>query len=323
MKRSLNFKPFNTFWLNCVYNMLFSMLISLEPSYYSAALLNDYSYLVIDQGTPTGTKYNHLELWPIVKHFERYRSMLFGDYEPLNFESGDNYFDILKGLIEEKKLILLGVDLFYWIPYSVTWNRHHWIHYSFINGIDDEKRVVYAFDENVSGYNEFEIPEDRLIKAISNFPQEPHVMSYKPSGNIEKFELSIDEVKGNAQRIIDEINNNILPVYFWGLREADIVEGHMRDLISLRLFQIKNRHIANQLLMQELGDVILSPQIRSSLINYCKELQKGWDIIKNNFVRLYLSKYEESVISNVNEKAKSLFSKEIEMWDMFLKYAGE
>jgi hypothetical protein len=101
------------------------------------------------------------------------------------------------------------------------------------------------------------------------------------------------------------------------------VEGHMRDLISLRLFQIKNRHIANQLLMQELGDVILSPQIRSSLINYCKELQKGWDIIKNNFVRLYLSKYEESVISNVNEKAKSLFSKEIEMWDMFLKYAGE
>jgi hypothetical protein len=223
MKRSLNFKPFNTFWLNCVYNMLFSMLISLEPSYYSAALLNDYSYLVIDQGTPTGTKYNHLELWPIVKHFERYRSMLFGDYEPLNFESGDNYFDILKGLIEEKKLILLGVDLFYWIPYSVTWNRHHWIHYSFINGIDDEKRVVYAFDENVSGYNEFEIPEDRLIKAISNFPQEPHVMSYKPSGNIEKFELSIDEVKGNSQRIIDEINNNILPVYFWGLREADIL----------------------------------------------------------------------------------------------------
>ncbi|MGI6668712.1 MAG: hypothetical protein ACOX4M_04615 [Acetivibrionales bacterium] len=322
MKRSLNFKPFGLFWLNCAYSTMFSLLISLEPSYYFAAILNDYSYLVIDEETPTGIKYNHLELWPIVKHYERYRSMLFNDYKPLNFESGDNYFDILKGLIEENKLILLGVDLFYWLPNTISWKRNHWAHYSFINGINDEKRAVYVFERNSYGYDEFEIPEDRLIDSISNFPREPHVMSYKFPENIEKFELSIDEVKGNAQRIIDEINNNIMPVNFWELGEEDFAKGYTRDLTSLRFFQISNRHIANELLIQALGDEILSPEIRSSLIKYCKELQEGWELAKIMFLRLYVSKNRKSDINNTNEKVRSLFSKEIEMWDMFLKHAG-
>lgn len=40
MEISLNFKPYKFFWINCVFNMLFSMLTSLECSYNSAALLN-------------------------------------------------------------------------------------------------------------------------------------------------------------------------------------------------------------------------------------------------------------------------------------------
>ena len=322
MKISLNIKPFNLFWINCVYNTLFSMLISLEPSYYSAALLNDYSYLVSDFDSPSGIKYKHLDLWPILKHYERYSNMLFTDYEPLNFESGANYFDILKGLIEKNKVIMLGVDLYYWIPNSLAWKQHHWAHYTYINGINDEKRTVYVFEGDAYGYNEFEIPEDRLIKAVSNFVHEPHARTYKLSGNLERYELSISEVKENAQRIIDEINNRIMPVTFWELSEEDFAKGYMRDLISLRFFIIKNRHIANELLMQEFGDEILSPQIRSSLMEYCKELQEGWELAKNRFLRLYYSKDKKSAVSNINERVKSLFSKEIEMWDMLIKHAG-
>lgn len=315
-----SFKPFNLFWINCVFNMMFSLLTSLERSYLSAALLNDYSYVVYDMKTPNETNYKSLELRPMVKHGSEYRNLLFSENKPLNYKCGDNYFNILKGLIEEDNIVLLGVDLFYWIPNSVCWNKHHWGHYSLINGCDDEKRMLYVFDENVYGYNEFEIPEDRLIKAISNFQNEPHVNIYKLSENIGRFELPISEAKDNAQRIISEIIE-IMPMIFWDLCEKDFIEGHMCDLISMRIFQIVNRHIANQLLMQELGDDILSPAIRSSLIKYCIELQEGWAVVKKRLIRIYFSKYEKSALINLNEKCKLLFLKEIDMWNMFLKHA--
>lgn len=314
-----SFKPFNLFWINCIFNMRFSLLTSLENSYLFAALLNDYSYVVYDMDTPNEKKYKSLELRPMVKHGIEYRDLLFSDNKQLNFKGEDNYFNILKGLIEEDNIVLVGVDLFYWIPNSVCWKKHHWEHYSLINGCDDEKRMVYAFDENVYGYNEFEIPEDRLTKAISSFQDKPNVNIYKLSTNIGRFELSISEVRDNAQRIIGEIVK-IMPVIFWDLCEKDFIEGHMCDLISMRIFQIVNRHIANQLLMQELGDDILSPAIRCSLIKYCIELREGWDLVKKRLIRIYFSKYERSDIINLNEKCRLLFLKEIDMWNMLLNH---
>jgi hypothetical protein len=319
MRMSLNFMPFNLFWINCIFNMMFSMLTSIECSYYLAALLNDYSYVVVDMNTPNEITYKSLELRPLVKHGDKYRNLLFCENKSLNFKYGEIYFDTLKGLIEENNITLLGVDLFYWIPNSICWNKHHWEHYSLINGFDDKKRVLYVFDENVYGYNEFEIPEDRLIKAISNYQNKPQVNIYRLSKDIERFELSIREVRDNAQRIVDEIKV-IMPFDFWELSEKDFIERHMCDLISMRIFQIVNRHIANQLLMQELKEEILSPQIRSSLIKYCIDLQEGWTLVKKKLIRIYFSKYNKSAVSDINEKCKLLLQKEIDMWNMFLKY---
>lgn len=86
--------------------------------------LNDYSYLVDDIKTPNETKYNFLVVNPMVKYGEKYSNMLFDEIKPLNFEYEENCSNILKELIEENKIVLVGVDLFYWIPNSVCWNKH-------------------------------------------------------------------------------------------------------------------------------------------------------------------------------------------------------
>ncbi|MGE5631460.1 MAG: hypothetical protein ACM3TR_10225 [Caulobacteraceae bacterium] len=255
----------------------------------------------------------------MVKYGDKFSDMLFVEKKPLNFKKGEDLFNKLSELIWKKKVILLGVDLFYWIPNSVCWNKHHWEHYSFVHGFDDEKRVVYVFDDNLSGYGEFEIPEERLIKAISNFPDKPHAYICEISNTLERFELAIDEVKSNARRIVDEITK-ILPVNFWNLQEKDFIEGHMCDLTATQIFQIINRHIANQLLIQELKDKIHDPSIVNSLISCCIELQKEWDLVKNRLVKIYFSGYKKSLIDDINEKCRSLFLKEISMWEMFLKY---
>lgn len=299
--------------------MLISMLISLERSYESAALHNDYSYLVSKMQTPNLTEYNYLLINPMAHNGEKYADMLFAKRKPLNFTQKERCLNLLKGFIKKNKIVLVGVDLFYWIPNSVCWNKHHWEHYSFVNGFNDEKKVLYVFDENFSGYNEFEIPEDRFIKAIANCPLEPHGYICKLSKNIERFELLLCEIRDNAKRIVDEINK-IIPVTFWELSEEDFVGGHMCDLISTQIFQIVNRHITNQLLIKELDDEVLSPLIRNSLVKYCIELQEGWALVKNQFIRIYFANNKKSLVTDINEKCKILLLKEIDMWNMLLNH---
>lgn len=321
MELKLDYTPFKTFWINCAYNTLFSLLTSFESSYKYAALLNDYSYLINEMQTPNETKYISLAVKPIAKYYDLYHNMLYSEQKPFNFNHGDNYFDILKELIQENKIILIGVDLFYWVPNSVCWNKHHWDHYSFINGFNDEKRVLYVFDDNFNGFDEFEVPEERLIKAIKHYPKKPSGYICKISKNIERFELSIHEVKDNARRLIYEISKK-LTVTFWDLHEKDFIEGHMCDLICTQIFQIVNRHIANQMLIQEFDDRISNPAYGNLLLKYCKELQDGWTIVKNKLVKIYLSEYKKSLISDLNEKCRYLLLKEIDMWNMFLKYVN-
>lgn len=318
MEMSHKFEPFKLFWINCMFSALFSILTSIDSSYNLAAMVNDYSYTIEEMQTPNDTKYNSLVMKPIVKYGRKFTDMLFTESTAINFEYGDNYFNIIKALMEENKLIMVGVDLFYWIPYSVCWNKHHWEHYSFINGFDDEKRMIYVFDDSFNGYDEFEVPEDRLIKAIENFPHKPSAYIYEISRKIKKFDLSISEIKDNSQRIIDEINKTLMRVNYWELDEKDFLEGHMCDLISMQIFQIVNRHIANQLLIQELKDEICNPHIINTLIKFCTDLQKGWTLIKNKFIKIYFSKYKKSLIDEINEKCKSLFLKELTMWEIFL-----
>lgn len=319
MELKLPFKPYQDFWINCAYNTLFSMLTSIESSYRYATLLNDYSYLVNEEETPNDTIYNALAVKPIAKYYDLYHDLLYTEKKPFNFNHKDNYFDILKEFLEESKIILLGVDLFYWIPNSVCWNKHHWDHYSFINGFNDEKRVLYVFDDNFNGFDEFEIPEDRLIKAIEHYPNKPSAYICKITKNIGKYELSIHEVKNNARRLIFEISKK-LTVTFWDLQEKDFREGHMCDLISTQIFQIINRHIANQMLIKAFEDRISNPAYGNLLLKSCRELQDGWAIVKNKLVKIYLSTHNKSFIRDLNEKCRHLFLKEMDMWDMFLKY---
>ena len=316
MRLRQNFKPFKLFWIDCQFNTLVSMLISVEPSYQPAPLLNSYSYLVGEEQTPNMTKYNYLCVKPTAQYWDKYKKVLYAQRKPLDFKDKLHCVDIVKRLVKRNKVVVVGVDLFYWIPNSICWKKHHWTHYSFVNGFDNKKRVFYVFDESFSGYNEFEIPEDRFITAIMNCQDSPHGYMFKLAKRIEKFQFNFSEVKENAKRIVDEINK-IIPLTLWELSEEDFNGGHMCDLLSTQIFQIINRQIANQLLFEELDEVLSLP-VRSVLSQYCRELQEEWTLVKNKLVRIYFSDNRESLICDINKACTSLLLKEIDMWKMLL-----
>jgi hypothetical protein len=320
MDYSLGIKPFNDYWINCEFNMFFSVLTSFEPSYKFAAFLNDYSYDICELETPTNTKFNYITLKPMVNFREKYLDKLFYLSQPINFKHQKGYTEYLKEHIRNREFVMVGVDLFYWIPDSICWNRNHWEHYSLINGYSEEKKVFYVLDENNCGYNEFEIPEERFLVAVQNSPLEPHGYIKKVINEVGSFKLNIDDVICNAQRLRDELGAfEYAPL--WQLSDADFDGGHMCDLLSMYIYQIINRHRANSFLFQEIKSYFQNGQIIDSIIQCSQALQEGWILIKNILVRTYFMDERKSNINDINERYKEVIDMERKMWDTFLTLA--
>ncbi|WP_242656407.1 hypothetical protein [Ruminiclostridium hungatei] len=239
---------------------------------------------------------------------------LFSESQAISLKNHSAQIDFLRSLVLKKELVMVGVDLFYWIQDSICWNRNHWEHYSLINGYDDEKKVFYVLDENNNGYDEFEVPEERFLVAVQNSPLEPHGYVKKITRNIGRFKLSLKEVMHNAERLKSEIEA-IGHSPLWQLSDADFQGGHMCDLISMYIFQIINRHKANAFLFNEIRAQLQNSQIVDSLIQYSQDIQEGWTLIKNILVRTYFMDEHEASILEINKRYIYLMNKEYEMWN--------
>lgn len=316
MKYSLGIKPFKEYWLNCSYNAIFSLLTSVEPSYRLAAFQNDYSYKISEDRESIKTIFNFLALQPMIE-FKNEMNVLFCSSQPINFKYDKNYCDLLKELIRNKELVQVGVDLFYWIPDSICWNKHHWSHYSLIDGFDDEKKVFYVLDENINGFDIHEIPEERFLIAIHSSPIEPHGYKNRLFDNIPPYKFSIENVINNAKRLRDGLRT-IKFDPLWKLKDDDYNKGYMMDLFSMHLFQIMNRHIANRFLFQAVQKEVHGTVIPDSIEQYCQDLYNGWKTLRNILVKMYFSDGRDLIIIDINERCKNLFLKEFEMWDTFL-----
>lgn len=318
MNHSLGIMPFKDFWMNCYFNMYFSILISKEPSYRLAAFLNDYQYSIYESETVRKTRFNGLMLNSMVNFHHQYLEEMVSNRAPINFKEDEKFSEYLKDLVRKNEVIFVGVDLYYWVPNSVCWNNYHWYHYSLINGFDEDKKVFYVLDDNQSGFDEHAIPEERFCTAIRNSTLNPHGFINKLPGDIGKFSFSISDVRTNAVRLAGELElmgHDML----WQMSDEDFDNRDRCDLFSMYLYQIVNRQKATQVLFQILQDKNEINSIESSnLMHYAADLENGWAIVRKELVRTYFSDNRAFRISEINEKCKKLFLKEYKMWNKFL-----
>ncbi len=318
----LGLKPFNDYWITCYYNKILTILTSIEPSYKISPYLNDYHYDVQLWGTAgpdeNSTLFNHLCLQPMRMFREQYLQGIF-TYQPLHFRDEENCLEILKTLILQKEIIQVGVDLFYWLPNSMSFGVNHWHHTAVIDGFDDEKKVFYAFDEDNSGYDAHEIPEERFLSAIKNCNLDPHGDILKIASPIRPYILSINDVVSNAKRLVEELST-MKTDPFWLLADEDFDKSRRRDVIAIHLYQISNRHKANGILFRLKLNEYCDSELINQLVQRSGKLQNGWLIVRSQLLIVYKLKTDRSrKIADVNDACKRLFSEEIEMWDTLIE----
>jgi hypothetical protein len=327
-------KPFDDFWVNCIFNTQISVLIFKEPSFKYVAYLNDYYYAIekSDIGaydvTGNSKKIIHfLTLNSMQEVTSKYIYKYFS-FEPFNYKDEEYGLEKLVEMIKQHKLIAIGVDLFYWISGSYCWNKYHWQHYAMITGFDDEREIFFTLDDNVNGFGHFEIPAERFYQASQSFYRNEALNTdayiVNVDNDLEQFELTLKEVMFFTEKLKQKLGN-IDAMSLLDLNGQAIQITDWFDLFVKYVHQVINRQTANALLFKSLGDLnlIRERSLVSGLIQQANTLKKDWRILEQKIVKFNCLSPDQFNANEFCDRCNRLFHREIVMWNTLLAYEGD
>lgn len=316
MKLSMERKPFNEFWMNCMLNQAFSIAVSEEPSYRDAAYLNIYRYYPWEAATDKDFRYPTIDTLYYLDNPAKFPlSQVIRYIEPGHFRSKDTVLEEIKDMLKGGRNMSLNVDLYDWLPGSMAWKKFHWYHYSLFNGYDEERGTFYVIDDTLAGYEEHEVPSERLLKAYGNaeYNVNPNYMGpayyvYNLQDRIQPYELKLSEVVDNAERLVKEIGAFSIEGMWNVDSDPEKKQAHLTyGLVGVNI--ICNRHIANTSLLRSLKEKnLIDETLHRSLSEQLDDVRGGWDLVKERFVTGDFERDREL------EFANGLFAKEKAFW---------
>ncbi|MFC9774199.1 hypothetical protein [Paenibacillus chitinolyticus] len=316
MKLSMERKPFNEFWMNCMLNQAFSIAVSVEPSYRDAAYLNIYRYYPWEAATDKDFRYPTIDTLYYMDDPARFPlSQVIRYIEPGHFRSKETVPDEIREMLEGGRNLSVNVDLYDWLPGSMAWKRFHWYHYSLFNGFDKERGTFYVIDDTLAGYEEHEVPEERLLKAYGNSEYNvnpsylgPAFYVYNLHEKIQPYELKLTEVVENAERLARELGEFSIEGMWNVDSDPEKKQAHLTyGLVGVNI--ICNRHIANMSLLRSMREKgLISEALHESLSGQLGAVRDGWDLVKDRFVTGDFERGRELAL------ADDLFAKEKAFW---------
>ncbi|NEW06262.1 hypothetical protein GK047_09585 [Paenibacillus sp. SYP-B3998] len=322
---SYDIKPFSDFWMNCFLNGMFSLATHFDKAYRLAAYMNHHSFEHTNNYKDPSFRLPAVKLpW-----FQQMTSAFKFELKPHFFLDEERFVDEIKVLIKEQRIISLCVDLYSWIPGSYCFQRYHWSHYSIIKGYDEARNVFFVLDDNLNGYNEFEISEDTLVTCFKNsdYFMNSEVFKYPYVEMVldehVPYVFSFQEVIDHSERLIREIAE----FSFDGLWEfdpnSDEVTSHL-DYSMIGTESFFNRQIASKYLFQYLVESgHIDNDLYENLVTQVDQIHDGWQIIRNLFGKHKALIFAHRPFTLERDKmidmAKNLMQKESDMWETLYK----
>jgi len=309
----INIKPFNEFWLNCSFNAHLSIMTSINPKYNDLAYLNCYTY-VNKMQIPKGiTIENEDEVQKSILQSASYQ-------EAICFKDKSDE-EMLLHIIEllNNQNLFIGVDLFYWLPDTICWQKLHWSHYALVTGYNSNDNTFVVLDSDAYKYGKFEIPRERFITAVRNCPFKPEGYTITINSNPSDFSLELNAVIQNAEKIIENIENHLEANDIWEYSPYHMQAGQHFEFFSMFAYQIMNRQIANSLLFKRLAELkLINDKTCAGAVNSFNELRIGWETIKNIFIKSGLMSPRALDIDRLIAIKNSLLKQEKAVWEHFV-----
>lgn len=241
-------RAFTDFWLDCYSTMLFSLLLSAETVDKACLYCNNYTYrfaeiadLLMNRvryGVLSSTDTTALE-----------KSLLY-DEETIFLNILEAPIEEIKRKIDDGKIVMAGVDLYYWVNDTFHFEKNHVLHYSLVFAYDDSRRELLVLETGESGNREYRVSYEQAEVAIKAY--DDYSKSYRVSTDLQKTVLTKETVTANAIKIIESIDfvleqdEKILNTS--GLDIGGIL--YMNDMVQTHMFNMSNRSRVNYFLFK-------------------------------------------------------------------------
>lgn len=299
--------PFSEIWFDCRYNMLISILQTYDYSFHNKVIENAYQYVVETGETQNGNIVNYLICEPTMNIDS------FFSQKPI-FESRDMMKDKLIGYIFDEiqcgNYIMAGVDLFNWIPSSMTFRKYHWQHYTLVSGIDISEGCVYVLDAAKEGYGEYKIAIDVFVECVYASTYEYKLYRICINRNM-NFDTDVKKrVHMNSKKIIECIDA-ICDTVLWQLADEDYDTHEYEDLCAMYINRIIHRQKANRLFLETIGE-------KNAMKTFCQfflNAEKNWREVQVIFLRNYYGLDRALRMERLNQRVYELLDSEKKIWE--------
>lgn len=315
----LQIEAFNDFWLDCNTTILYSILLSTKAVDKAYIYNNGYEYKLLEEDVQD-TNEIFVSICSTADTSILKNRMLKNEQE-VNLYSQSCPIAAIKEILDQERIILLRVDLFYWIDDNHHYGNTHLDHYSLVKGYDEERKCLIVFETGIKGYCEYLISYDKAVEAICA----AHATSlvYDIDYELEEIMYTKQDIVRNAEIIISSIDY-VCSNQEYILCVSEMSEDGIRDVydvLQTHLFGMQNREKVNRhLFMISFENEVINGY------SFCKEFERlegQFEILKGICIKNQLKKNNWEVLECLKNKMILLLREEREIWKKFLAIQGE
>lgn len=309
------FTPFRDFWLDCNAAMLFSILLSTNSIDKAYLYNNRYEYKLLEEDVPD-TNETFVSLRPMMDTSLLMNEM-FADEREEKLYCHSSPIDEIKKILDQGRILMLDVDLFFWVEDTVQYGNIHLNHYSLVEGYDDGKKSLVVLETGNRGYYKYLVPYDKATEAIRATGEES--LTYILNDDLKGLLFSKNDIIRNAETIIRSLD------YVFANQEYFLSVSTLSSLgicdvyntVQTHLFEIQNREKVNRKLFSNAFEMDV-------VDGYCfsrefRSLEKKFEIQKNLCIKNQLMRSNGRILEEIGKKTMALLKEEQEVWKQFIQ----
>ncbi|MBR5993831.1 MAG: hypothetical protein IK018_08495 [Lachnospiraceae bacterium] len=273
-------RAFTDFWLDCYSTMLFSLLVSTIEIDKACLYLNNYTYRLADiaDSAVNGVRYG-VQSYMDASGIER---NLLHEGETIYLNTVDDPVAEIKKRIDSGKIVMAGVDLFYWVNETFHYGKNHVLHYSLVFSYDETAKELIVLETGESGNREYRVTYEQAAVAMKAY--DDYSKAYRVSAESQSFRADKEVIMTNAKKIIESIDL-VLEQDEKILNTEELNVGgilYVNDMVQTHMFNMYNRAKVNGLLFKYLH----LDEVHDEY-DFCgrfKQLEEQFDLLKNQCI---------------------------------------
>lgn len=312
-------EAFNDFWLDCYTTMLYSVLLSANVIDKVYIYNNNYKYeLKEEEVFGQNEKFNSV---CVNTDTDTLKEKMFKNEQEVCLYSQENPIDSIKTILSKEYVLLLSVDLFYWVDENYHYRKNHIVHFSLVKDYDDSKEELIVLETGNGGYQEYAVPYDKAVAAIRSAKKAS--VLYEINSDLSGLMYTKQDIVLFAKDIISSIDS----VY---KNKADFLNvnnmssaglSYVNDILQTHLFIIQNREKVNRhLFMIAFENDVIEEY---SFCDKFEELEQQFEKLKNVCVKNQLKKLDREVFARIKQQSCDLLLEEKKIWSFFLEKQDE